>query len=507
MARVHPTPRGVLPAVVGVLGVAGAAGAQLRVATWNVTNYDGPSARDPSFQLIAYGVFQGRQMAPDLILGQEFISQGALDDFVALLNTATGSPGDWAAAPFVNGPDTDQVLLYRTSKVQVAGSVVVAVGGTSPNHPRNIMRFDIRPVGYTGDGATIACYCSHMKAGSTQEDQDRRLLEAQRIRNDAETLNPAWNFLLGGDFNIQTSTQAAYAELIGSQPVNTGRFFDPIRAPGSWNNTLAFRFVHTQDPGVDMDDRFDQVLMSASLLDGGAFDYIGSLTLPYSTTTWNDPSHSYRAWGNDGTCFNEPLTTTGNAMVGPAIAQALITAADKFGHIPVYLDLRVPAEIDSPLEIDFGSVPQGLAAAADIEISNAGNVGLWTSGGIANLGYSLAASTGFGAPAGMFSDGPGGAGNVHTLTMDTSTPGPVAGALTIASDAPDEPARVVTLIGEVTPVCYPDCNASGSLTVADFTCFQARFVAGDPYADCNASGSLTIADFTCFQALFVAGCP
>ncbi len=55
--------------------------------------------------------------------------------------------------------------------------------------------------------------------------------------------------------------------------------------------------------------------------------------------------------------------------------------------------------------------------------------------------------------------------------------------------------------------CYPDCNKSGSLTIADFGCFQAAFAAGDPYADCNNSGSLTIADFGCFQASFAAGCP
>ncbi len=56
-------------------------------------------------------------------------------------------------------------------------------------------------------------------------------------------------------------------------------------------------------------------------------------------------------------------------------------------------------------------------------------------------------------------------------------------------------------------LCYPDCNDSGSLTVADFTCFQSKFVAGDPYADCNLSGTLTVADFTCFQTKFIAGCP
>ncbi len=55
--------------------------------------------------------------------------------------------------------------------------------------------------------------------------------------------------------------------------------------------------------------------------------------------------------------------------------------------------------------------------------------------------------------------------------------------------------------------CYPDCNNSGSLTIADFSCFQTAFAAGQPYADCNTSGTLTIADFACFQAAFAQGCP
>ncbi len=55
--------------------------------------------------------------------------------------------------------------------------------------------------------------------------------------------------------------------------------------------------------------------------------------------------------------------------------------------------------------------------------------------------------------------------------------------------------------------CYPDCNASGQLTVADFGCFQTKFIAGDPHSDCNADGQLTVADFGCFQTKFVLGCP
>lgn len=55
-------------------------------------------------------------------------------------------------------------------------------------------------------------------------------------------------------------------------------------------------------------------------------------------------------------------------------------------------------------------------------------------------------------------------------------------------------------------VCYPDCNGCGCLTIAQFACFQASFVAQNPYADCNLDGAFTISDFGCFQSEFVAGC-
>ncbi len=55
--------------------------------------------------------------------------------------------------------------------------------------------------------------------------------------------------------------------------------------------------------------------------------------------------------------------------------------------------------------------------------------------------------------------------------------------------------------------CYPDCNQSLSLSVADFICYQTAFIAGNPYADCNADTALTIGDFICFQSSFVTGCP
>jgi hypothetical protein len=55
--------------------------------------------------------------------------------------------------------------------------------------------------------------------------------------------------------------------------------------------------------------------------------------------------------------------------------------------------------------------------------------------------------------------------------------------------------------------CYADCNADGALSLADFACFQTKYLATDPYADCNNDGAVNLADFGCFQTRYVLGCP
>ncbi|MFZ4575020.1 MAG: PKD domain-containing protein [Phycisphaerales bacterium] len=442
--------------------------AQLRVATWNISFYDGTD-RATAIQTAVYGSFSGRSMSPDVLLVQEVESASAVTALRNVLNTAPGSPGDWAAGPFFPGPDSQGAMLYRSTKVQFVSAFVIATptGGLA-DQPRNTERFDVRPVGYTGAGATLALYCTHMKAGDTGDDNSRRLAETTRIRDNAEGLdtNPGngvadglpagWNFLIGGDMNVQSSSQTAYAQLVGSQTNNAGRFFDPINTPGSWNNNSSYRFVHTQDPvGTGgMDDRHDQILVSGSLVDGQGFDYVGNSGLPYSTTTWNDPNHSYRAWGNDGTSYNAPITVAGNAMVGPAIAQALRDAASPTGgtaagHLPILLDLRLPADVASQSVINFGTVAVNASATQTLTVSHPGDTALFGPSGFATLSYTLSTTAGFTAPSGTFTDAAGGGPNSHTITMNTSTPGVKTGTLTIASNSPDEPARVVTLTGVV----------------------------------------------------------
>jgi hypothetical protein len=318
-------------------GTAGPAWAGVRVATWNISTYMG--GRDQDLRTAVYGVNPDNDlsMRPDVLIVQEMVSATALFHLRDVLNAAPGSPGHWAAAPFIDGNDTDSGFLYRNDKVDFLGLTIVLTGGPAPNPPRNVMRYDILVQGQPPELGTIACYSSHMKSGSTQQDLDRRTLEAQAIRGDAAALPAGWHYLLGGDFNIPGSGENAYQVLMGS---GAGRFVDPIKRPGDWHNDSAFQIVHTQDPAGagGMDDRFDQILVSASLVDGVGVDYLGNANVPYSDLTWNDPNHSYRSWGNDGTSFDTTLRVAGNTMVGPAIAQALINVAVGAGHLPVYLD-------------------------------------------------------------------------------------------------------------------------------------------------------------------------
>ncbi|HRF58415.1 MAG TPA: choice-of-anchor D domain-containing protein [Fimbriimonadaceae bacterium] len=419
--------------------------AQLRIVTHNISNYSG--GRGPAIQTAYYGVFNGLSLKADAIMTQEFMSQAATTEFLGHLNTAPGSPGDWAAAPFINGPDTDSAFFYRTSKVQYLGTTIAASGSTSTtNQPRNTYRYDIRPVGYNSASTTLACYSSHMKASDTETDRARRLIEATRIRDNAESLPAGWNFLLGGDFNIPDSSQTAYQELVGSQSNNAGRFFDPILTPGNWNNSFAFRFVHTQDPATQVDDRYDQILLGGTLVDGTGFDYIGNPALPYSTTTWNDPNHSYRSWGNDGGSYNTILRTTANTMVGPTIGQALIDLSSGSGHLPVFLDLRVPPRSSVvPTQIDFGWVKVGQSATRSFTVGNVGDTVKWTTNGIANLSYSLTGSPRFNVATGPFTDAPGGGSNTHTITLDTSIGSKtlLTGTITVSSNDPEMPIQVI----------------------------------------------------------------
>ena len=65
-------------------GAAASSHAQLRVATWNISHWDGTD-RIADVQTAVYGSFSGRSMSPDVIIAQEFGTAASLTTFVTAL--------------------------------------------------------------------------------------------------------------------------------------------------------------------------------------------------------------------------------------------------------------------------------------------------------------------------------------------------------------------------------------------------------------------------------------
>ena len=479
---------------------------QLRVATWNLTNYSGTDeGRNRAIRTVLFDEFMGRSMRPDVLVAQEVVNVGGAERLLLTLNADTRGGRDWALAPFIDGPSTDSALVYRTSRVWVREVSIASPGGVSPLPPRHTIRYDLGLVGY--DAPVLVVYSTHMKAGATTTDRQRRMVEAQAIRADAQALPEGTYFMLLGDFNITDSNEAAYRDLVESRPDDNGRFFDPISSPGQWRDSSLFRFLHTQDPVTAMDDRFDQILVNDDLLDGDGLEYLGNYPAPFSFTTFDDPNHSYRTWGNDGRSFDIPLVVDDNQMVGPVIARALVDApGGTLGHLPVYLDLIVPAKVSTLISLDFGEVSTGEVHIRDLPIGNTGNLSLWSARGIQPLRATFDADAPFDAPPGELRIAAGEPIQFVPIILETDMVGTIEADLRIATNDPDRTETIVRLRANVIGGCRADLDGDGDLTLFDFLVFQNLFATGDLRADFDGDGQLTLFDFLAFQNEFAIGC-
>ncbi len=281
--------------------------------SYNLLNYPGSDSavRNPYFRTVIANT------EPDILVVQEILSQAGVNGFLNnVLNVASSG---YAAGTFIDGPDTDNALFYKTE------SFTFLVNNIITTSLRNINEF-VLAENITGD--TIRIYSVHLKAGTASTDQQQRLAEISSLRNVTDNLPPNSNFIVCGDFNIYSSNESAYLKL---KDQNTqGYFIDIFNLPGTWNNE-SYAFYHTQSPRTrqfnggatgGMDDRFDMILFSQAVIDSGKIFFIPGTFINF---------------GNDGNHYNDSINKPPNNVVSQQIADALHYSSD---HIPVIATIK-----------------------------------------------------------------------------------------------------------------------------------------------------------------------
>ncbi len=194
------------------------------------------------------------------------------------------------------------------------------------------------------DTIFLSCIVFHLKAGSTANDQQRRLLEVQAAMSYIDQQEIRGNLLFMGDFNMNSSFEQAYG-LITYHPNEEIRFYDPIDKPGVWYNNPEMAPYHTQSPrtgshscfvGGGLDDRYDQILATAHIMGG-------TLGVRYL-------EDSYKTLGQDGKRFNQSLMDPPNHSEPEAVIYALYNMSD---HLPVQLDLVLFPDFASHISMDM----------------------------------------------------------------------------------------------------------------------------------------------------------
>jgi len=416
-----------------VLTLSAPAAHAARIVSYNILNYPGTTGatRDPLFQTIL------GPLGADLVVTGETTSQAAVNEFLgSVLNTL--EPGQWSAAPFVDGNDTDNAMFYKPSKFTFLGQ-----WGFYPN-PANQLRlvhvYRLRPVGYASDQAEIRIYAMHLKASQGFEAQ--RLAETTGLRDSMNAVPPGTHILALGDFNFYAGdgTEPGYGMMLESQADNDGQLYDPLGLGGiHWQDNTSMQPAWTQSPcgtgdtgcanGAStggMDDRFDLILPSTNWNTGDGLGLIAG---------------TYISVGNDGLHHNNGINAPPTIPEGATYANALHGASD---HLPVRIDIRLPARITvSGGPFAFGTVITGATATTSLTVGNPATPPADT------LEYTLTPPAGFTAPPGSFERLAGPGSDSHTIGLDTSTPGVKSGNLTVSSNSLDAPNFHVGLSGTV----------------------------------------------------------
>ncbi|MCJ8289870.1 MAG: T9SS type A sorting domain-containing protein [Crocinitomicaceae bacterium] len=312
------------------------------VMCYNVLNFPNGSNRvDTLKKVLSY-------YTPDILMLQELKSGGGLDQITGSLNELSDDhyvSGAWVSQQSGNTSyKLQQNIIYNTTMFGLSEERVILTPTRDVNYFKLFIKDENLP--FTNDTIFLHVYVTHLKSSQGSSNALARYEMAQEMRADINAL-PANSYVLcGGDFNLYTSTEDAYQHLIATGLTNT--LVDPIGMPGNWHSssfpnkeilTQSTRLTSLSDGASGgLDDRFDFVLHSTELL-------AGNNELSYASGT-------YKALGNNGTCYNTDLfNCTSVNNVPDSIIWALYYCSD---HLPVVFSLVS----DIILSVDESEIPQ-----------------------------------------------------------------------------------------------------------------------------------------------------
>lgn len=401
-----------------VLAVPALAAAQIRIATYNTeTAFNANGNTNPGLQTVLQGIgnenFNGIGKRIDILSLQEQNNNTGTTTLQVLnmINALYGA-GTYAKGSLISGatssPNTDSsAVVYDTTKLTLVNETLVGTPNVN-GMPRQEIRYQFRPVGY-GANSDFYVYVGHWKALGTQSDMDRRNVEAQTLRTNANALTAGSRVIYSGDFNLTGGTsEDAWATITAA---GNGQGIDPKN--GSWAN------VNLTWSTTGLGSRLDFVMNTPPTSDGRGFSYI---------------ANSYRTFGNNGTTPLGSAATSGSNTALPglpnrsAVLSALTTASD---HYPVVADYRYPARMG----VSLGSVPSqvivGASVPVNVTVTNTAPVTV--AAGADGLDYSVSgngALSGAGAGTNLLALA---AGNLHVLNLGTANPGLSSGAANASS--------------------------------------------------------------------------
>lgn len=285
---------------------------------------------------------------PDIFMICELQSEAGADEILNIsLNYDTNM---YSRADFVDNQsgeaDLQQLIYFKTNKFSLESSEVLI----TPVRDINKYVLKLNTVDQETDPVIINVYVTHLKSSQGTANQNLRLDMVNEFTSDLEQLDPNALVIFAGDFNIYTSSEPAYQEILDN--TNAIVMVDPIDTPGSWHNNDSYQDIHTQSTRIDsgpfgagagggLDDRFDFITISENMTSNPKLQYV---------------SNSYKAFGNNGNCYN--LDISDESCLGEynqQIRNSLFSISD---HLPVVMQLETNKEFilsnnDVSIQDDF----------------------------------------------------------------------------------------------------------------------------------------------------------